>query len=461
MESKKFTNYDVLLVLSPSDTTTTNNLSKKEDYNWRPNQKFTVHFAVSDHIGNNRFTVLLNLHRDSYKQAIDSDDEDKCHGIIQTLVDAICDKCVGRLLEKTKTSSKNGSEYFYRDLGDGKEARDILRAALLQSTIDVYNAIDDEPKAAREEQYLDTDLIHHRSSKRLSTAIDDFTKKYFVGIMIGSLNDGDDEDNANKNNSKNETSNNDDDWKKSVKRRRSSRLSVLLLSDMAGNMLNPKVSRCKRGFRRFSSLFRPAIATIEVTNYDVFCAFERDENGVHPILPPASTSGPPSIAAASSNQPKLTHTTDHVGNARISIMVDLQREKYKEAVACQNYSEQTKIIDDIIGTHKDSCLGRFLVQNAETGFYHELSRERAMASVEDLLFSSSSSPLSSSSSSKGKIHAQSSGSNTTNLSLQPIPCPSKESSFHSAAIQTLLRRKQVKDIFDHQQQEREQHQTQH
>jgi len=162
-------------------------------------------------------------------------------------------------------------------------------------------------------------------------------------------------------------------------------------------------SKCKRSIRKLSSPCRPAISPEDITLYDVLCDSETDENGVHRILLPVSFSS-------------STATTKHVGNVCLCIMTDLQREKYKNAAARQNFSERSDIVSYIVDTYHESCTRRFLIQNKETGFFHEMRRERAMASVEALFLYLPSLPsflvLLSSVLTKGQERLQYSGSST-------------------------------------------------
>lgn len=77
-------NYDVLL--APNSTA----------------NKHLLRFAQGNHIGNQRFAVLLSLFRQRYLQANLLGDEYECLNIAQEVMETVCDKCVpnGRFFEQ-------------------------------------------------------------------------------------------------------------------------------------------------------------------------------------------------------------------------------------------------------------------------------------------------------------------------------------------------------------------------
>ena len=87
-----FSNYDVLLM--PSST------------------EGVVRLAPGNHVGNQRFLVLLSLHRSRYLQADNIDDDDiMCTKIATDVLDLVCNKCIpnGRFFEEVDTGDSGSS----------------------------------------------------------------------------------------------------------------------------------------------------------------------------------------------------------------------------------------------------------------------------------------------------------------------------------------------------------------
>jgi len=92
-DSVDFSNYDVLLI--PSSTE-----------------------GVGNHVGNQRFRVLLSLHRSRYLQADKIDDDDMCTKIAKEVLDLVCNKCIpnGRFFEQVDTDTGNSSSWKELDI---------------------------------------------------------------------------------------------------------------------------------------------------------------------------------------------------------------------------------------------------------------------------------------------------------------------------------------------------------
>ena len=95
-DSIDFSNYDVLLM--PSST------------------EGVVRFTPGNHVGNQRFRVLLSLHRSRYLQADKIDDDDMCTTIATEVLDLVCNKCIpnGRFFEQVDTD--DGSSWKELDI---------------------------------------------------------------------------------------------------------------------------------------------------------------------------------------------------------------------------------------------------------------------------------------------------------------------------------------------------------
>mmetsp|Transcript_2487 Transcript_2487/g.3664 ORF Transcript_2487/g.3664 Transcript_2487/m.3664 type:complete len:350 (-) Transcript_2487:235-1284(-) len=88
------------------------------------------------HVGNRRFEVVLNLHREEYTKALSNCDHDEMERIVSKIVDIVCHKCVpnGRFLEKVdfgiSEANDNVEDGDFIDLGGGELARMRLHQAL-------------------------------------------------------------------------------------------------------------------------------------------------------------------------------------------------------------------------------------------------------------------------------------------------------------------------------------------
>ena len=103
-----FSNYDVLLM--PSST------------------EGVVRFAPGNHVGNQRFRVLLSLHRSRYLQAYKIDDDDMCTKIAKEVLELVCNKCIpnGRFYEQVDTD--DGSSW--KELDVNLSTIELIKQAL-------------------------------------------------------------------------------------------------------------------------------------------------------------------------------------------------------------------------------------------------------------------------------------------------------------------------------------------
>ena len=106
-------NYDVLL-------------SKHED-------SHVEIMSFSDHIGNRRFQISLDIHRSSYNDALLDNNLEECELILKNVAETICHNCVpkGRFLEQdlSRIDANNMAQWY--DLGDGPLARERIRRGIL------------------------------------------------------------------------------------------------------------------------------------------------------------------------------------------------------------------------------------------------------------------------------------------------------------------------------------------
>jgi hypothetical protein len=105
------TNYDVLIEASADET---------------------FRLANETHVGNKRFEVFLNLHKESYSKANAQGRHDACDSIVETLIDIVCHKCVpnGRFLERMSNKDPVEGEDEWMELGEGNRARLRVHQAL-------------------------------------------------------------------------------------------------------------------------------------------------------------------------------------------------------------------------------------------------------------------------------------------------------------------------------------------
>ena len=109
VDSIDFSNYDVLLM--PSST------------------EGVVSFAPGNHVGNQRFRVLLSLHRSRYLQADKIDDDDMCTKIAKDVLDLVCNKCIpnGRFFEQVDTDDGNSN---WKELDVNLSTIELIKQAL-------------------------------------------------------------------------------------------------------------------------------------------------------------------------------------------------------------------------------------------------------------------------------------------------------------------------------------------
>ena len=103
-----FSNYDVLLMSSSTEG--------------------VVRFAPGNHVGNQRFRVLLSLHRSRYLQADKIGDDDVCTKIAEEVLDLVCNKCIpnGRFFEQVDTD--DGSSW--KELDVNLSTIELIKQAL-------------------------------------------------------------------------------------------------------------------------------------------------------------------------------------------------------------------------------------------------------------------------------------------------------------------------------------------
>jgi hypothetical protein len=84
----------------------------------------------TEHVGNKRFEVFLNLHKEEYEKARVARNQEEMDRIVVKIVDIVCHKCIpnGRFLEKAAIPIEGESEWM--EIGEGELARRRLHQAL-------------------------------------------------------------------------------------------------------------------------------------------------------------------------------------------------------------------------------------------------------------------------------------------------------------------------------------------
>lgn len=83
-----------------------------------------------EHVGNNRFEVFLNLHKEEYAKEQAAGNQQGMDIIVEKIVDIVCHRCVpnGRFLEKAAIPIEGEDDWM--ELGEGELARRRLHQAL-------------------------------------------------------------------------------------------------------------------------------------------------------------------------------------------------------------------------------------------------------------------------------------------------------------------------------------------
>jgi len=89
--------------------------------------------SFGDHIGNRRFQVLIELHRQAYNMAMQRNDAMECERILEKVAHTICFECVprGRFLEQDMSSQSIFDDSTWSDLGNGPLVRERIRRGFL------------------------------------------------------------------------------------------------------------------------------------------------------------------------------------------------------------------------------------------------------------------------------------------------------------------------------------------
>ena len=338
-------NYDVLVIkkFSPESEqlkdTSGESASMYEEKKENESKDGTIEFYKGDHVGNNRLRVMLSIPSNSQVSS------DESTNICKKVVNSICHECepAGRFL-LWQDGEKN-----YVNLGDGKEAVEAVRGLLRgQDTSFKY-------ETCTEEETPDHTLEDHTEQITSSVkAIDLADRRFSVSGVFKFANRMRSGRNLSAKNSTDEEKEESADSDSGDEKKRPRRPSLLRRSlDMTRTIFKSgeKLDDTgKKKFRRItlsrrnsktsleddkSSTKAKDIPTLELNEYDVLTTF----TPILSILP-----------------------TDNVGNNRIRVMMDMQREKYNDP---STTDDEKYIIAKEIYSHavQGSFAGRFVTRS--------------------------------------------------------------------------------------------------
>lgn len=94
----------------------------------------TFKLVDQEHVGNNRFEVFLNLHKEEYAREQAAGNQPGMDNIVEKIVDIVCHRCVpnGRFLEKVAIPIEGEDDWM--ELGEGELTRRRLHQALQGGT---------------------------------------------------------------------------------------------------------------------------------------------------------------------------------------------------------------------------------------------------------------------------------------------------------------------------------------
>lgn len=277
------------------------------------NDSRRIQFAPGHHIGNQRFRVFLNMHRQAFEVAESDFDNEECDRIAGIIVRTVCHECVprGRFLEKRGTEA-NERDKEWVDIGDGPMARIRVRQAFdvvpthLGSHDDQIHSVHNEPGAQNSprDRHQAPDLQFGGGSEPHECILGNHSshvpqkRKYL---------------------------------------RSTSDTAVTLEKRIRGGMPRTGSHRCTVKYD-----IRPC----DINKNDVLCG----GSGMG-IL-----------------------STDNVGNNRFRVLVSIQRDKYAAADRKRKFKIVCDIVNTVKASMPS---GRFLIENHNTGLWGELNIQKA------------------------------------------------------------------------------------
>lgn len=276
----QITNYDVLVEAS------------NEDGNFR--------LANEHHVGNKRFEVFLNLHKESYQDAKKRGDNTACENIVSKILDIVCHKCIpnGRFLERvTEFADGEGGgvegEDQWMELGEGQLAR-----AKIHQALNMGNAT-------------------HRSSKVFTNTQAEKPKRR------------------------------EDDALKRRRRGSYARLRRSISESMLFHTSQQEQQKSKQQQQKQPKHESNRSNTTAAAAAAAAADDDDDEVDVKPM-----------DVVVASNRKGLASSAKNPGNARFNIMIQIHADRYVNA----NEDERKTILEDLVNTVQKHWNGRFLVR---------------------------------------------------------------------------------------------------
>jgi hypothetical protein len=327
-----------------------------------PGQRYILE-DYQRHIGNTRFSVLVDMYREAYDTVLMRGNDSECDKIVERIVGVACHKDVAITVNKGRFLICKNGEGDWECL-DETESKEVVRQALTVPTT-----------ILEEEEYVTGEVV-------ASTA---FSALHLGGRGMPDIHIPPPV-------SENPEFNND--------KKRGRRRSLLRRSASESTMMDDKKKLQIRG------LGLDTMAFLAVDDYD----YDDDEaeNSTGALLDPSPwlperPLAPVGLLARQLSAPVISHSTEQikkwkgmdvvlsasgrtltsketvVGNNRLQVMVTIQKDKYKTL----SPEEQDKIADDLVEAVCQYWGGRFLI---DQGFaYAKLGDGQASLAMKNLL----------------------------------------------------------------------------
>jgi hypothetical protein len=315
-----------------------------------PGRRYAID-EYTNHIGNSRFSVLVDMYREAYDMSQIGDKYEECDKIIDRIVGVTCHKDVSIAVSKGRFLVKRNGEGDWKALDD-ENSNELVRQALSVSAA-----------AAVEEELLEASQSEHISSDNIG----------YMGLASSTtegLND----------------------------KKRGRRRSLLRRSASESTKMEDK----KKTYR---ALAGPG-ADMEQSNQRINPPAFRRFNSTHSpsTIPepcvPRSTIAP--VISKTSEQIKnhggmdvvlsttartLSTKENIVGNNRLKVMVSLHKERYKDMAP----ADQDKVAADLVKAVCHYWDGRVLMDQGFT--YVKLDLEQSLLAIKNLLSPEDAKPI--------------------------------------------------------------------
>lgn len=307
-----------------------------------PGRRYAIEDYIN-HIGNSRFSVLVDMYREAYDMSHIVDKYEECDKIIDRIVGVTCHKDVSIAVSKGRFLVKRNGEGDWKALDD-ENSNELVRQALSVSAA-----------AAVEEELLEASQSKHISS-------DDIGCTSLASSTTAALND----------------------------KKRGRRRSLLRRSASESTMLEDK----KKTYRALAGPGADMERSNQKFNPPAFRRFNSSNfpSTIHEPGVTRSTSAP--VIVKTSEQIKkhggmdvvlsttartLSTKENIVGNNRLKVMVALHKERYKDMAL----ADQDKAAADLVKAVCHYWDGRILMDQGFT--YAKLDLEQSLQAIKNLL----------------------------------------------------------------------------